>query len=171
MRSRRIKCICGQGIGSFLKPNRLKKGDRMNDQWDFRDTLILTIKKAVDYDFGYDDFFDQVRWAIMDAIEEGYIFRDYLNIRDEIEDPHDMSCGLDEWEIIVERAFRKQGHDYEKLKNDQIRLDTAIAEKMQEALDNKEIVVNVKMEEIIKRAFDSLNEKKDSTDTDWKHFD
>ena len=171
MRPKAIKCVCGRGLGSFIKSKGHKKGEYMENLKDLRNMLLTVIKKSIDYDFGYYDFFDQVRWTIMGAIEEGYIFWDYLNYRDEIEDPYEINCGLDEWENIVERAFRKQGYDYEELQKEQIKIDTAIAEKMQEAIDDKDIVVNVKMDEIIKRALNSLNSEKGSTDTDYKEYD
>ena len=56
-------------------------------------------------------------------------------------------------------SFTTRGLSYKKLLDDWIELQEKLSKAIQEALDNKEIVVNITMDEIVKRAFASEEEE------------
>ena len=121
--------------------------------------ILESVKTAIQEEYYYYEFLDLIRSAVMEAIEQGQIFEDYIDFRYEVEDEFTPNYSPSEWETILEKAYLNRGLSYKKLLDNWIKRQAKLSKTIQEALDNKELVVNVTMDEIVKRAFESEEEE------------
>ena len=124
------------------------------------DTTILKklhsiVIEAIDHGYDLIDFFEDVNYSIINAILRGHIFDDYLANRDLVEDLDYVGFIPPEenWDDLVKAAIEKKGVNYVEEMEKVKKTNKRINKELKKAFDSGELVINVTMDEIVKRAF------------------
>jgi len=88
----------------------------MNSDLRIEDKLSAIVKEAIDEGYELLQFMDYVKYAVLNAITEGYIFDDYLDNYDLVEDVDAPEYLITEGELddFVKTALEKKGLNYDE---------------------------------------------------------
>ena len=95
------------------------------------------------------DYLDLFRASIINLIEDGHIFDDYMECRFLIEDPYMPDRSEKEWMEIIRIAYEKKGLDLDEIERQMKESNVDFAMRFKEAVESLDISENTKMRDII----------------------